>query len=57
MYAGFLPVGMAIFGPMADAISLQWIMMGSGIALIALSVFVGANKEMRLHEKPPVQPR
>ena len=48
MYSGFLPVGMAIFGPMADEISLQWIMIGSGIALIVLSVFVGTNKEMRL---------
>ena len=43
MYSGFLPVGMAIFGPMADEISLQWIMIGSGIALIALSIFVGKN--------------
>ena len=48
MYSGFLPVGMAIFGPMADKISLQWIMIGSGIALIVLSIFVGTNKEMRL---------
>lgn len=50
MYSGFLPVGMAIFGPMADKISLQWIMIGSGIALIVLSIFVGTNKEMRLNE-------
>ena len=49
MYSGFLPVGMAIFGPMADEIPLQWIMIGSGIALIVLSVFVGTNKEMRLN--------
>ena len=48
MYSGFLPVGMAIFGPMADEFSLKWIMIGSGIALIALSIFVGTNKEMRL---------
>ena len=48
MYSGFLPVGMAIFGPMADKISLQWIMIGSGIALIVLSIFVGTSKEMRL---------
>ncbi|MGM9562612.1 MAG: MFS transporter [Faecousia sp.] len=48
MYSGFLPVGMAIFGPMADKISLQWIMIGSGIALIMLSIFVGTNKEIRL---------
>lgn len=50
MYSGFLPVGMAIFGPMADKISLQWIMIGSGIALIVLSICVGTNKEMRLNE-------
>ena len=49
MYSGFLPVGMAIFGPMADIISLQWIMIGSGIALLVLATFVAANKEMRLN--------
>lgn len=49
MYSGFLPVGMAIFGLMADKISLQWIMIGSGIALIVLSIFVGTSKEMRLN--------
>lgn len=48
MYSGFLPVGMAVFGPMADVISLQWIMVGSGSALIVLSVFAAMNKEMRL---------
>ncbi|MGN1348261.1 MAG: MFS transporter [Acutalibacteraceae bacterium] len=49
MYSGFLPVGMAVFGPMADKIPLQWIMIGSGVALIILSLFVGMNKEMRLN--------
>ena len=47
MYSGFLPIGMAIFGPMADKVPLQWIMIGSGIALIALSVFVGIDRKMR----------
>lgn len=28
MYSGFLPVGMAVFGPMADVLPLQWIMVG-----------------------------
>ena len=36
MYAGFLPIGMAVFGPLADILPLQWIMIGSGIALILL---------------------
>lgn len=47
MYSGFLPIGMAVFGPMADVIPLTWIMIGSGVALIVLSVFVRINKEMR----------
>ena len=37
MYSGFLPVGMAIFGPLADLIPLQWIMVGSGVALILIA--------------------
>ena len=45
MYSGFLPIGMAVFGPMADVIPLTWIMIGSGVALIVLSVFVRINKE------------
>lgn len=45
MYSGFLPVGMAVFGPMADVISLRWIMIGSGIALMVLFVFIGTGKK------------
>ena len=37
MYAGFLPIGMAVFGPLADIVPLQWIMIGSGIALIFIA--------------------
>ena len=37
MYAGFLPVGMAVFGPLADVVPLQWIMVGSGVALILIA--------------------
>ena len=37
MYAGFLPIGMAVFGPLADIIPLQWIMIGSGIGLIVIA--------------------
>ena len=37
MYSGFLPVGMGLFGPLADIIALQWIMCGSGVALLLLA--------------------
>ena len=40
MYSGFLPVGMAIFGPLADILPLQWIMVGSGIALVLVTVYL-----------------
>ncbi len=46
MYSGSYPIGMAIFGPMADALPLQWIMVGSGIALIVIAIFMQANKSM-----------
>lgn len=49
MYAGFLPVGMAVFGPLADVIPLQWIMIGSGIVLNLIAVFIG--KSIRNGEK------
>ena len=37
MYSGFLPIGMAVFGPLADVISLRYIMVGSGVALLLLA--------------------
>ena len=37
MYCGFLPIGMAFFGPMADVIPLQWIMTASGAALVLIA--------------------
>ena len=38
MYSGFLPIGMALFGPASDVIPLQWIMVVSGVILILMSV-------------------
>lgn len=49
MYAGFLPAGMAVFGPLADVVPLQWIMIGSGAALILVAAFVKTNQAMRNH--------
>lgn len=40
MYSGFLPVGMAVFGPLADKLPLQWIIVGSGIALVLVTVYL-----------------
>ena len=46
MYSGFLPVGMAIFGPLADAMPLQWIMVGSGIDLVLVAVYLQVKSKL-----------
>lgn len=43
MYSGFLPIGMAIFGPLSDMVPLQWIMISSGIFLILIAI-ITANR-------------
>lgn len=37
MYSGFLPLGMLAFGPLADRMPLQWLMIGTGIPLILIA--------------------
>ena len=48
MYSGFLPIGMAIFGPLADMLPLQWIMVGSGIALVLVTVYLQVKSKSNL---------
>ena len=48
MYSGFLPVGMAIFGPLADVMPLQWIIVGSGIALALVTVYLQVKSKLNL---------
>ena len=40
MYSGFLPIGMAVFGPLADAVPLQAIMVFSGAALLLMALWL-----------------
>lgn len=44
MYSGFLPAGMAVFGPLADLLPLPWIMVGSGMALALVTVYALAKR-------------
>ena len=48
MYSGFLPVGMAVFGPLADVLPLQWGMVGSGIALVLVTVYLQVKSKVKL---------
>ena len=49
-YSGFMPLGMLVFGAMADKIPLQWIMTGAGAGLAAMGVrgaFSGGNRDTK----------
>lgn len=37
MYSGFMPLGTAIFGPLADAVRIQWLVIICGLLLIGMS--------------------
>lgn len=38
LYAGALPLGMAVFGPLADVLPLPWLMAAAGLPFLFLSV-------------------
>ena len=41
---GALAIGMAVFGPLADVLPLQWIMIGSGAALISMAAVIRCDR-------------
>ena len=47
IYAGFLPLGMAVFGPAADTVPLQWSMVGAGIILILMAIWTMSHFRYR----------
>lgn len=52
MYAGFLPIGMIVFGPLADIISLQWMAVASGVAQIIMAIIAGIT--LKVPVKSPI---
>jgi DHA3 family macrolide efflux protein-like MFS transporter len=42
-----MPLGMLVFGPLADKISIDVLLIGTGIALMVVAVFFGLNKTLR----------
>lgn len=46
MYSGFLPIGMAVFGPLADFLPLRLLMIGSGIGLLMLAAVMRLDRDL-----------
>ena len=54
-----MPVGMAIFGPLADVIPVQWVLFGAGVltfVVVAIAAFIPSGREARATgaDRPPV---
>ncbi|WP_062105513.1 MFS transporter [Bacillus niameyensis] len=47
-----MPLGMIIFGPIADLIKIEWLLLGTGLLIIILAVFLGRNKVLIEAGKP-----
>ncbi|MDQ6421254.1 MFS transporter [Paenibacillus sp. LHD-117] len=41
-----MPIGMLIFGPLADAIEIEWLLIGTGLLIVILSLFFIRNKHL-----------
>jgi len=49
MFSGFLPLGMVVFGPLADAVSMRLLMVLSGVLLLVMAAGVVISKRFYLH--------
>ncbi|RRJ67774.1 MFS transporter [Paenibacillus oralis] len=49
-----MPIGMLIFGPIADVIQIEWLLIGTGLLILILSVFLGRNQVLLDAGKPPL---
>lgn len=50
-----MPVGMLIFGPIADVIQIEWLLIGTGLLMLILSVFLGRNQVLLEAGKPSLK--
>lgn len=47
-----MPIGMLIFGPIADIIKIEWLLIGTGVLMIILTLFMNQNKVLVEAGKP-----
>nr|WP_246608316.1 MFS transporter [Paenibacillus agaridevorans] len=50
-----MPIGMMIFGPLADVIEIEWLLAGTGLLIVVLTFFFVGNKRLIEAGKPAVK--
>ncbi|WP_044478811.1 MFS transporter [Paenibacillus antibioticophila] len=47
-----MPIGMLIFGPIADVIAIEWLLIGTGMLMVVMSLLLSRNKQLLEMGKP-----
>lgn len=50
-----MPIGMLIFGPIADQVKIEWLLIGTGILILILTVVLGRNQVLIEAGKPALK--
>jgi DHA3 family macrolide efflux protein-like MFS transporter len=50
-----MPLGMLVFGPVADTVKIEWLLIGTGILLFAESFFLLGSKDLIEAGKPVLE--
>jgi len=48
-----MPLGMLLFGPLSDAIRIEWLLLGTGLLLFIQAFFLLGSKALIEAGKPP----
>jgi len=55
--SSMMPMGMLVFGPLADVVKIEWMLIGTGVMLFLQSFFLIGNKELVEAGKPKIVSR
>lgn len=47
-----MPLGMVVFGPLADVLAIEWLLVGTGAVLMLMTLFLATNKALLAHGAP-----
>ncbi len=53
--SSMMPLGMLVFGPVADFVKIEWLLIGTGLLLLVQGLFMGANKVLIEAGKPNME--
>lgn len=50
-----MPIGMLVFGPIADWIPVEWLLIGTGILILTLAFLLGRDKVLIKAGRPVLE--